>query len=142
MTIRTLVIRYAFFAALATLANLAVQRAVLLGGTTGTYFVLALAAGTFTGLVTKYLLDQRWIFYEISTDLRSNGRKFTLYSLTGLITTAIFWGTETLFWFTWQTNASRELGAILGLTVGYILKYNLDYRFVFTNAPLDSRRIT
>ena len=25
----------------------------------------------------------------------------------------------------------REIGAILGLTVGYVIKYNLDYRFVF-----------
>ncbi len=135
MTPRTLIIRYAVFAVLATLANLAVQRVVLLGGTTGAYFVSALAAGTVTGLVIKYLLDQRWIFYDLSTGLKQNGHKFALYSLTGLVTTAIFWGTETVFWLTWNTSTSRELGAVLGLSVGYIIKYNLDYYFVFNSRP-------
>jgi putative flippase GtrA len=30
----------------------------------------------------------------------------------------------------------RELGAILGLSVGYVVKYNLDRRFVFTDRQL------
>jgi putative flippase GtrA len=49
----------------------------------------------------------------------------------GLVTTAIFWGTETLFWWLWHTDAMRELGAVIGLTIGYVTKYQLDKRFVF-----------
>ena len=30
----------------------------------------------------------------------------------------------------------RDLGAIIGLCIGYLVKYNLDYRFVFTDARL------
>ena len=30
-----------------------------------------------------------------------------------------------------QTQLMREIGAVLGLTVGYIIKYHLDYRYVF-----------
>lgn len=52
----------------------------------------------------------------------------------GLVTTAIFWGTETAFWLLWQTDAMRELGAVLGLTVGYVVKYRLGRRFVFREA--------
>ena len=54
----------------------------------------------------------------------------------GLITTAIFWGMETTFWLIWHTDMMRELGAILGLTIGYVVKYHLDRRYVFTDQQL------
>jgi putative flippase GtrA len=131
-----LVLRYGFFAALATLANLAVQRLVLSGGNGAAMFASAMAAGTLAGLVIKYLLDKRWIFYDPTTGLTAHCQKFTLYTIMGLVTTAIFWGTETGFWLAWHSSAMREWGAVLGLTVGYVAKYNLDRRFVFTDAAL------
>ncbi|KHQ54560.1 GtrA family protein [Mameliella alba] len=131
-----LLLRYAGFAVLATLANLATQRLVLLAGDGGTAFALAVGAGTLVGLVVKYLLDKRWIFYDDATGLRAHGRKFTLYTVMGIVTTAVFWGTETAFWIFWKTDVMRELGAVLGLTIGYVIKYNLDRRFVFTDARL------
>lgn len=136
MTLATLVLRYAGFAALATLANLAVQRLVLLRGDALGVYILAVACGTIVGLVLKYVLDKRWIFHDTGTGLKAHGRKFSLYTAMGLVTTAIFWGSETLFWLTWRTDAMRELGAVLGLIVGYTVKYNLDRRFVFTDAVL------
>lgn len=136
MTFRMLVLRYAAFAVIATLANLAAQRLVLLAGDTGGHFALAVGAGTIVGLVTKYLLDKRWIFLDPETGLKSHGRKFSLYTAMGIVTTAIFWGTETAFWLIWQTDLMRELGAVLGLSVGYVVKYNLDRRFVFTDRRL------
>ena len=60
-----------------------------------------------------------------------HGRQFGLYTAMGIVTTLIFWGTETAFWLAWNTEAAREAGAVLGLTVGYVVKYNLDRRFVF-----------
>ena len=88
-------------------------------------------AGTVVGLIIKYLLDKRWIFADPSTGLRAHGGKFALYSLVGLFTTAIFWGAETVAWLAWGTNAAREAGAVLGLAIGYLIKYRLDKRFVF-----------
>lgn len=137
MTLRTLVLRYSAFAVLATLANLATQRLVLTGGDTAPWFIAAVACGTLVGLVVKYALDKRWIFADQSTGLKAHSRKFTLYTSMGLITTAIFWGTETAFWLIWETDAMRELGAVLGLAVGYVVKYNLDRRFVFTDQRLE-----
>lgn len=136
MTFRTLVLRYAAFAVIATVANLAAQRLVLQLGDTGGHFALAVGAGTIVGLVTKYLLDKRWIFLDFETGVKSHGRKFSLYTAMGVVTTAIFWGTETAFWLIWQTDLMRELGAVLGLSVGYVVKYNLDRRFVFTDPRL------
>mgnify|MGYP006267335895 CR=1 FL=1 len=136
MPLRTLVLRYAFFAVIATLANLAAQRLVLGTGEGAAVFAAAVAAGTVVGLVVKYVLDKRWIFGDLETGIAAHSRKFALYTTMGIVTTCIFWGTETAFWLIWGTDAMRELGAVLGLTVGYVIKYNLDRRYVFTNASL------
>lgn len=131
MTLQTLIFRYAAFAVVAMVANLATQRAVLQFGDTGAHFAAAVGAGTVVGLVIKYRLDKRWIFYDVETGVKNHSRKFSLYTAMGIVTTAIFWGTETAFWLIWQTDMMRELGATLGLSVGYVVKYNLDRRFVF-----------
>ena len=132
MSVQTLILRYAAFAVIATLVNLGMQRVVLAGGEGAVVFVLAMAAGTAAGLVVKYVLDKRWIFHDRTTGARENGRKFALYTVMGLATTALFWATETAFWLIWQTDTMREVGAVIGLTVGYVVKYRLDRRFVFT----------
>ncbi|MAQ81987.1 MAG: polysaccharide biosynthesis protein GtrA [Maritimibacter sp.] len=131
MKLRTLVIRYAAFAVIATLANLGAQRVVLAVRDDGWTLMLAIAVGTGVGLVVKYLLDKRWIFLDGSTGARAHGERFSRYTLTGVFTTAIFWGMETVFWMIWQTDLMRELGAVIGLAIGYVVKFQLDKRFVF-----------
>ncbi|WP_445679209.1 GtrA family protein [Radicibacter daui] len=128
--------RYGAFAAIATAVNLALQRLVLqiVPGNPG--LVLALVCGTGVGLVIKYLLDKRWIFDDRTSGLATHGRKFGLYSLMGVATTLIFWASETAFWLVWKTDLMREVGASLGLSVGYIVKYNLDRLFVFSPSPV------
>lgn len=136
MTLQTLVLRYAAFAMVATIANLVTQRVVLQFGETSIHFAGAVGAGTIVGLIIKYVLDKRWIFHDVATGVKNHSRRFSLYTAMGMVTTAIFWGTETAFWLIWQTDMMRELGAILGLSVGYVVKYNLDRRFVFTDRQL------
>lgn len=127
-----LILRYGVFAAIATLANLGAQRAVFaLMGEEQLRLVAALVCGTGVGLVVKYLLDKRWIFHDRVRPIGQETRTFSLYTLTGVGTTALFWGVESLFWGIWHTQQMRELGAVLGLTMGYVIKYNLDKRFVF-----------
>jgi len=136
VTRTTLVIRYAAFAVAATLANLAAQRVVLAIDDGPWGFAVAVFAGTLVGLVLKYMLDKRWIFEDRATGVAAHGRKFGLYTAMGVATTAIFWGTETAFWAIWGTDLARETGAVLGLAVGYIIKYRLDRRYVFSNSTL------
>jgi len=136
VTLTTLVMRYAFFAVIATVANLVVQRLVLLGGDSTIFFMAALGAGTIVGLIIKYILDKRWIFLDTESGAAAHSKKFGLYMVMGVVTTMIFWGTETAFWVIWQTDLMREIGAIIGLSIGYVVKYNLDRRFVFTDARL------
>lgn len=136
MSLWSLTLRYAGFALLATFANLATQRLVLLTGNDALRFAVAVGAGTLVGLVVKYLLDKYWIFQDAGQGLRDHGQKFTLYTAMGLITTAIFWGLETAFWLVWRTELMREVGALIGLAIGYVIKFQLDRRFVFKDARL------
>jgi putative flippase GtrA len=131
-----LVLRYAAFAMLATLTNLGTQRLVFSGGTGPVRFVIALLMGTAVGLVVKYVLDKNWIFYDDGQGLRDHSQKFSLYVVMGLVTTTLFWGMETLFWVVSHDAMWRDMGAILGLALGYVVKYWLDRRFVFTNARM------
>lgn len=137
MTLQSLLLRYGAFAVIATVVNLATQRAVLHFGDTGVLFAVAVGAGTIAGLIVKYVLDKRWIFYDLETGVKNHGRKFSLYTAMGVVTTMIFWGTETVFWLVWKTDLMREVGAVIGLSIGYVVKYNLDRRFVFSDRQLD-----
>jgi len=137
VTPRVLAMRYVAFAVVATVANLAVQRMIF--AATGAASVLppalsycvALLAGTLIGLIIKYILDKRWIFYDRASGVDAYSKQFSLYVLMGVATTAIFWGTETVFWLLSHSQIGREIGATIGLSVGYIVKYRLDRRFVF-----------
>ena len=132
MTRAMLAIRYCLFAIVAMIANLAIQRLVFTAGEGSVVFIVAVGSGTVVGLMIKYMLDKRWIFADRRGGVGYHGRTFGLYSLMGVATTAVFWATETAFWLVWGTEMMREAGAILGLTVGYIVKYRLDRRYVFT----------
>jgi len=134
ISMTTLVVRYTVFAVIATIANLGAQRLVLAWREDGVGFAAAVFVGTGVGLVVKYALDKRWIFFDRLGAAAEESRKFGLYTAMGLITTAIFWGTETAFWLIWKTDLMRETGAVLGLAVGYVVKYRLDRRFVFGTA--------
>ena len=127
--------RYALFAVIATIFNLSTQRIILYLAPEISFvaanIIFAMVAGTFVGLVIKYVLDKKWIFYDPSDDVVSDGKKFSKYTMTGIVTTAIFWLSETGFWYVFETDFMREAGAILGLMVGYIVKYRLDKKFVF-----------
>ena len=136
MSRQTLILRYTLFAVVAVVVNLITQRMVLTyeWQSEGTGLAMAIAAGTLTGLVAKYILDKRWIFFDTASGAVTYGRQFALYTGMGVVTTCIFWGSETLFWLIWKTDTMREVGAVLGLTVGYVTKYRLDKRFVFNRA--------
>ncbi len=131
----TLVFRYAAFAAVATAANLGAQRLTLEATNHPSRLAAALVVGTGVGLVVKYLLDKRWIFGDRSSGARAHAKRFGGYTLMGVATTLIFWGMELGFWTVWKTDFMRELGAVLGLGIGYVVKYQLDKRFVFDPRP-------
>lgn len=135
---------YVLFAVVATAANLAAQACVHVilppeGGIGGLAYWLALGVGTGVGLVVKYLLDKRWIFFDSSRGLAAHGRRFSLYTVMGIATTVIFWGVQSAFFAIFETKAMLYLGGAVGLAIGYLVKYRLDKRFVFTPVAAEAR---
>ena len=87
--------------------------------------------GTLTGLIAKYILDKKYIFYYVVKDKKEDSQKFILYSIMGVFTTLIFWGFEIGFDYIFDSEIAKYIGAIIGLSIGYITKYFLDKKFVF-----------
>ena len=133
----TILIRYSLFAVIATVFNILFQDIVvrLIDGRHG--LVLSVLAGTAAGLVVKYWLDKQYIFNYQTRSLSHNSQTFMLYTVMGLLTTVIFWGFEAAFHFIFATKEMRYAGGILGLAIGYYIKYQLDKRFVFADLKPD-----
>lgn len=128
----SLVIAYTVFALIAIAANVLSQEASLLLYRGPGELYLSLPVGTAVGLLVKYVLDRRYIFRAQAAPLKQHGRQFSAYAATGVLTTCLFWGSEILFEFVFATREARYIGAVLGLGIGYALKYRLDKRYVFT----------
>ena len=126
-------VRYTLFAVLATGVNLFVQRltGLLFEGSFAIY--IRMASGTAAGVIIKYLLDKRFIFYYTPPSRRHEALKFLIYTSFSVVTTLVFWITELIFHWIFDFPGAEYIGGALGLTIGYTLKYQLDKRFVFTD---------
>ena len=124
-------LNYTVFAAISILANISSQELSLYFYSGRYSLTVSIIVGTGTGLITKYLLDKRYIFNYQSKDISDDISKFVSYSITGIVTTLIFWGFEFGFEYLFHTKTARYTGAVIGLTIGYVIKYQLDYRYVF-----------
>tara|TARA_B110000858_G_scaffold77483_1_gene89803 strand:- start:42339 stop:42737 length:399 start_codon:yes stop_codon:yes gene_type:complete len=128
----TIAFKYSLFAVLATLLNLSAQEVVVRSYDGAFAIYPAMAFGTLAGLVSKYLLDKKFIFQFITSSHREDLGRFTLYGMTGLATTAVFWSFELGFDAFIGGKTARYIGAAIGLSIGYGVKYRLDKRYVFS----------
>jgi len=122
---------YIIFAVFSTVVNLSFQYIsfMIYSGFLAIY--IAMFFGTLSGLIVKYILDKKFIFnYETKTK-KENLNKFMLYSLMGVFTTIIFWFFEVTFDYIFHSEIAKYIGAIIGLSIGYSVKYLLDKKFVF-----------
>jgi len=126
-----LAIKYTLFALISTLLNLLFQYLSFLVYSDFASLYVAMFIGTLVGLITKYILDKKFIYYHTCKDKKDDAKKFAHYSLMGLFTTIIFWGTEIVFDAFFQNPNAKYVGAIIGLGMGYIIKYFLDKNYVF-----------
>ena len=124
-------IKYTLFALISTLFNLLFQYISFLIYSDVAALYVAMFVGTLAGLIAKYILDKKFIFYHIPKDKKDDAKKFALYSLMGVFTTIIFWGTEIGFDFFFNHPNAKYIGAVIGLSIGYIIKYFLDKKYVF-----------
>ena len=130
---------YTLFAALSTIINIGLQMISVLAYK-GPYFVeISILVGTVVGLPLRYFLEKRYIFAFSSKNIAHDGKLFVLYSTMGVITTLIFWSIEYTFHIIYDTDLMRYVGGIVGLVIGFIIKYQLDKKYVFVNSKSEAR---
>lgn len=123
---------YSLFAALALILNL-VSQAIFVRFYSGDYSILiSIVIGTAVGLPVKYVLDKKYIFKFATENVFHDTKLFFLYGLMAIVTTAVFWGSEALFQYLFMNESMRLIGGGIGLVIGYIIKYQLDKKFVFS----------
>jgi putative flippase GtrA len=124
---------YSLFAGLSTVVNIGSQMLSMLIYS-GVYAVeISILMGTLAGLPLRFFLEKRYIFSFESKNIKHDEQLFILYSFMSVFTTAIFWGTEYAFHLIFTTDVMRYIGGVVGLTIGYYIKYQLDKRFVFVD---------
>lgn len=123
--------KYALFAGISTLINLVFQYLSILIYSNYASLYLAMIIGTAFGLGAKYLLDKKFIFYYEDRKKNFDSSTFFYYVMTGVFTTLIFWGLEITFYILCSNPNAKYLGALIGLTIGYLIKYFLDKKYVF-----------
>tara|TARA_B100001093_G_scaffold251228_1_gene240639 strand:+ start:743 stop:1150 length:408 start_codon:yes stop_codon:yes gene_type:complete len=124
--------KYILFAILATTVNIFFQYLSFLLIDHKYELYIAMLNGTILGMILKYYLDKNFIFYYVKKEF-NNKNIFLLYIFTSIFTTIIFWAIELWFSYYVNINYSEYLGALVGLTLGYSLKYLLDKQLVFNN---------
>lgn len=122
---------YVIFAVIATVANIVTQELATQLYTGPGYITFGMLCGTAIGLIIKYILDKQYIFHYQAESQAKDAQVFMVYSLMGVITTLIFWGTEIMFDEIFGNKIMRYTGAVFGLSIGYFIKYHLDRKFVF-----------
>lgn len=92
-------------------------------------YIIQLLTGTVVGFIFKFIVDKFLIFQEKKLDRTL--KQLTIYTFFAVITTAIFWGIETLFQILFCFENRELIGGFLGLSIGYTVKFFLDKKWVF-----------
>jgi len=126
------VLRESFLAILPNFSN----NVVIIGKISLEYwFILSLGFGTLIGFIFKFIVDKFVVFEEKLTDnrkveLERTTKQITIYFGFAIFTTMIFWGFEFSFKILLEGNWYL-VGGLIGLIIGYTVKFILDRRFVF-----------
>lgn len=124
---------YSFFAVISTVINIGSQILSIWFYKGPFHVEVSILVGTVMGLPLRYFLEKRYIFDFKSKSLVHDGKLFVIYTAMGIITTLIFWGTEYAFHIIYNTDFMRYLGGIIGLFIGFYIKYQLDKKYVFVS---------
>lgn len=124
---------YSLFAAISTAINIGSQMLCIWVYRGPFHVEFSILVGTAMGLPLRYYLEKRFIFDFTSKNLFHDGKLFVFYSAMGVITTLIFWAAEYALHLIFHTDFMRYLGGVIGLTIGFYVKFQLDKKYVFVN---------
>ena len=94
---------------------------------------MQMAIATIIAFVFKYLVDKIFIFKDNTKYLsKTHFKQVFLYGLFAVLTTLIFWFFELSFKYFFSFKNSHYIGALIGLTIGYTIKFFLDKKYLLT----------
>ena len=125
---------YTLFAAASTGINIGSQM-LFIWVYKGPFSVeISILVGTAVGMPLRFFFEKRYIFSFTSRNLVHEGQLFVFYSAMSIIATLLFWGTEYAFHLIFNTDFMRYLGGMIGLSIGFYVKYQLDKKYVFVSS--------
>ena len=104
-------------------------------------FIIKILIATGVAFIFKYIIDKAIVF-EVNGVLDSKRmkiRQFGLYLLFSFITTIIFWGIVLVFKMIFADQWAELVGTVVGLSVGYTIKFFLDSKIAFKPAIEQSK---
>jgi len=94
--------------------------------------LIQMAFATIIAFIFKYLIDKIFIFKDNTKYLsKTHFKQIFLYGFFAVFTTLIFWAAELSFKQFLNFKNSHYVGAVIGLAIGYTIKFILDRKFVF-----------
>jgi len=131
-TLRDAIILHFIFAGVAIVLNVVSQMVTVAVLPRHEWTILfSILVGTGVGLVAKYLLDKFVIYNEQIGERETEVKNALIYTFSGAFTTALFWLIEYGFHVVTQSDFWRYVGAVIGLTIGYTIKFFIDRKYVF-----------
>jgi putative flippase GtrA len=97
------------------------------------YDLIKIAVGTILGFMTKFVLDKFFVFREKQKSISHTFKQIIIYGFLAVFTTLIFWSFQLGFKLVFGSGVIEYIGAVLGLAIGYTIKFFLDKKFVFVN---------
>jgi putative flippase GtrA len=129
----TVLSAYLLIAAASTVLNLGAQFLVVQYWDILYVVELSILIGTTVGMPPRYFLEKKYVFFFKSNDIKHDSKLFFLYSFYAVFTTLIFWSVEYVFHIYFSADFMRYVGALIGLSIGLFLKYQIDKKYVFNN---------
>lgn len=130
---RVKIFQYAIAAFGATVVNIGAQWLIVKTfGSGSSVIYISVLIGTVVGLIAKFAMDKYLIFSDKAGGSQAI-TQMTKYAATGILTTLVFWGVELGFHYAYGSDLMRYVGGVVGLAVGYTLKYMIDTKYVFTH---------
>ncbi len=125
---------YWFFVVLSIALNISIQEIVFFLESKDSILQASMVAMIIAIIITfifKYIADKKYVYkYEI--EKMYDKKSLVFYLIFSLFTTFLFFVVELFFIFVLKDiEFKKEIGATLGLLIGYIIKFILDKNITF-----------
>lgn len=95
-------------------------------------FIIQILSATIIAFIFKYVVDKLIIFKDKTAYFsKKHFKQIFFYGSFAVFTTLIFWGFEFCFKLVFSFSNAEIIGGLIGLLIGYSIKFLLDRKFVF-----------